>query len=665
MALAARVNEARKRIRSGQADWEDAVRRAFTDKDNNLTAWRTHSRFLEWMERESDTCKGALQALWSTTGPPPPPEERLRGFFEQVPGDVLKSLGERLNIGSFLMMAEDPGRLPPIKISPFRKAWKLAGRGGGPTSSEPSAVYGEILQFLDELAGDGAGWPAPLRDRLDAQSAVWYLAKRKNKPGRWPPEDWDTFVAWRNGGTPPPTDTDHLAAAGHPKYWLIGAGANASVWPEFQRNGVARLGFGRLNLGDLSGLSQDEIEAQIEPELGDKTMSVRALYDFASELSVGDQLLVKKGRTQIVGFGVVTSDYFYDADSEGYAHSRSVTWIRSGQWSVPEGTVLPIKTLTDISARKSLLDSILSMLIEVDTDASGKAEPYTLDQALEGLFVPKEKFVDILQALEVKKNVILLGPPGVGKTFIATRLAYALMQTEDPTRVGFVQFHQSMTYEDFMQGWRPMEGGGFERKNGLFFAFCRKAQADAERPYVFIIDEINRGNLSKVFGELMMLIETDKRGPRFAVPLTYSHTPEEKFHVPSNLHVLGMMNTADRSLAMVDYALRRRFRFFSLMPCIGSDSFRKYLGERGVDSSVVDVICDRLATLNKAIASDTKNLGWGYQIGHSFFCPEADGEGYDIEWYRAVIRTEVAPLLEEYWFDDTEKAEEWTKTLLK
>ena len=161
-----------------------------------------------------------------------------------------------------------------------------------------------------------AGRP-PCVIALDAQGAVWSLAKLKNKPGRWPTEDWDTFVAWRNGGTPRQPIPTISPAAAHPKYWLFGAGANASVWPEFQRNGVARLGFGRLNLGDLSGLSQDEIKEQIEPELGDKTMSVRALYDFASELSVGDQLLVKKGRTQIVGFGVVTSDYFYDADLEG------------------------------------------------------------------------------------------------------------------------------------------------------------------------------------------------------------------------------------------------------------------------------------------------------------------------------------------------------------
>ena len=153
---------------------------------------------------------------------------------------------------------------------------------------------------------------------------------------------------------------------------------------------------------------------------------------------------------------------------------------------------------------------------------------------------------------------------------------------KDPEKVCMVQFHQSYAYEDFIQGYRPSEEGGFERRDGVFLSFCREAAANADQPYVFIIDEVNRGNLSKIFGELLMLIEADKRDPEYAVPLTYS--PEvEPFHVPANLYLIGMMNTADRSLAMVDYALRRRFSFHRLEPAFGTNQFRNYLNTAGCE----------------------------------------------------------------------------------
>ena len=140
-----------------------------------------------------------------------------------------------------------------------------------------------------------------------------------------------------------------------------------------------------------------------------------------------------------------------------------------------------------------------------------------------------------------------------------------------------------------MQGWRPTESGGFTVRNGVFFEFCKRAGARQDTPFVFIIDEINRGNLSRIFGELLMLIEADKRGPAHAIPLTYSRTGD-RFCVPDNVHVLGMMNTADRSLAMVDYALRRRFAFGMLTPAYGTDEFREHLLGAGVDRTLIDRI---------------------------------------------------------------------------
>lgn len=294
-------------------------------------------------------------------------------------------------------------------------------------------------------------------------------------------------------------------------------------------------------------------------------------------------------------------------------------------------------------------------------------EPLTPEEAAADLFITDDEFKTILEDFRRKKNLILQGPPGVGKTFIARRLAYALIGHVDASRVTMVQFHPSYSYEDFIQGWRPEEGaaGTFALKNGLFYRFCReKVGEDAtNQPYVFIIDEINRANVSKVLGELMMLLEADKRGPRFAIPLTYSNDDSDTFYVPENVYVLGLMNTADRSLAMVDYALRRRFAFHELHPAFESTRFERYLLERGANPDLVEAIRDKMGALNKEIASDKKNLGQGYEIGHSFFCPPESVKTLDVDWYNSVINSEVAPLLREYWFDDPDTVEGIIKDL--
>jgi 5-methylcytosine-specific restriction enzyme B len=190
---------------------------------------------------------------------------------------------------------------------------------------------------------------------------------------------------------------------------------------------------------------------------------------------------------------------------------------------------------------------------------------------------------------------------------------------------------------------------------------------DAKRPFVFIIDEINRGNLSKVFGELMMLIEHDKRGPDHTIPLTYSESTGEQFSVPDNVHLIGLMNTADRSLAMVDYALRRRFVFFDLEPQFGCDAFRDALEGRGAPPALVDRVIERVTALNAAIRKDEKYLGRGFEVGHSYFCPPADvSESFDWgAWFRSVVEWEIGPLLREYWFDALPRANKHVERLLE
>lgn len=290
-------------------------------------------------------------------------------------------------------------------------------------------------------------------------------------------------------------------------------------------------------------------------------------------------------------------------------------------------------------------------------------ELYTLDEALEGLFIDRDAFGAIVQRLRSKHNVILQGPPGVGKTFFARRLAQALVGSRSNVRVGVVQFHQTYSYEDFVQGYRPT-GTGFQLRNGVFYDFCRRAAADLDKDYVFIIDEINRGNLSKVFGELMMLIEADKRDPAWGVPLTYATSLDEKFHVPKNVYLLGLMNTADRSLAMVDYALRRRFAFIDLEPGFSLPQFEEYMRNARASEELIHRVVRDMQLLNAEIESDRANLGPGFRIGHSYFCGGHGPDGATTDWYKDVIETEVLPLLREYWFDDPSKVKQWESRLL-
>ena len=286
---------------------------------------------------------------------------------------------------------------------------------------------------------------------------------------------------------------------------------------------------------------------------------------------------------------------------------------------------------------------------------------YNMKDALKEIFIDEDSLDNITKSLDYKRNIILQGPPGTGKTFMAKRLAYLMMGEKDKSKIEMVQFHQSYSYEDFIQGYRPNPDGTFKLENGVFYRFCKKAQSDPNKKYFFIIDEINRGNLSKVFGELMLLIEKDKRGDDYAVTLTYSQSNENKFHIPENVYLIGTMNTADRSLAVVDYALRRRFAFIDIMPSF-NQKFRNLLIDKGVDEGITDKTITRLEALN-VIIKDDKNLGKGFLIGHSYFCNLDETTGDD-DWYNFIIEHEIGPMLQEYWFDNTEIAKNHINGLL-
>lgn len=388
----------------------------------------------------------------------------------------------------------------------------------------------------------------------------------------------------------------------------------------------------------------------------------RRIFDYFQQVKPGDRVIGYEStptKKVIAEFEITKSAFFDDEDDKEKISFKIVRIIPPRDrpsWEelkanpkLSESEVLSNNQGSLFRLTKSEYEAVLA------TKTNDNLPSYRMSDVLSEVFIAEDEVQDILDSFRAKKNIILQGPPGTGKTFFAKRLAYLLFGQKDNARVEMVQFHQSYSYEDFIQGFRP-DGKGFTLKNGVFYNFCMRAKHDPDADYVFIIDEINRGNLSKVFGELMMLIESDKRGPDWAINLTYGDELKDKFYVPENVHILGLMNTADRSLAMVDYALRRRFAFFNLSPGFQTDLFSEHLRANGANIELVQAIVGKMTYLNQQIADDVTNLGSGFCIGHSFFCNFPDKTAPDAHWYHQIIKREIAPLLKEYWFDDLKKA---------
>ncbi|SED14627.1 AAA family ATPase [Paenibacillus sp. GP183] len=291
-------------------------------------------------------------------------------------------------------------------------------------------------------------------------------------------------------------------------------------------------------------------------------------------------------------------------------------------------------------------------------------QPYSIEDALQDSFLERHELESMLEVLKYKRNLILQGPPGVGKTYLAKKLGFACIEEKDDERLEMIQFHQSYSYEDFIRGYRPSKSGQFELNDGIFYTFCKNAEnTNNDKKFVFIIDEINRGNLSKIFGELMLLIEKGKRGKDNAIHLTYRNENEPHFYVPDNIYIIGTMNTADRSLSIVDFALRRRFAFISLESKISSMRFKQFLLDKLAPKYLADQIVNRIKELNETILRD-KTLGRGYEIGHSYFCPSEHDEVNET-WYEHVVKNEIKPLLEEYWYDQPDRVEDEVNKLIR
>ena len=444
------------------------------------------------------------------------------------------------------------------------------------------------------------------------------------------------------------------------RVWLCAPGQGGCAWEDCKDGGFICLGWD--NLGDLSKFAdRDAMHAKLASMRDEDARSPKnaslACWQFSKQIRVNDIIIAKSGLHKLLGVGVVTGAYRRD-DSRGvYKNLLPCKWVSTGEKTYSEQ--LPLKTLTDISNYPELQHTIFTIYgldpdtlkkvrnVELEIDEEDESgEEYTKERFLSEVFMSGDEYDRIVRLLMAKKNVIFQGAPGVGKTFAAKRFADSIVGSKDSHKVRFVQFHQNYSYEDFIGGFKP-NGNGFEYHTGVFYDFCQEAKMDTQGKYIFIIDEINRGNLSKIFGELLMLIEADKRNED--VSLAYTG---EQFFVPDNVYIIGMMNTADRSLAMIDYALRRRFSFVTMRPQFGNEKFKEMLAAKQ-DSKIITLVkCVEL--LNEAVRSDA-GLGEGFEIGHSYFCGKLSAS--------EIVEFELKPMLKEYWYDDNDKVDEWSQKL--
>jgi 5-methylcytosine-specific restriction protein B len=457
------------------------------------------------------------------------------------------------------------------------------------------------------------------------------------------------------------------------RYWVYAPGAGASEFDRFWNDGVMAIGWDKL--GDLNQYpGKREILARLNAEYpgeGSRTGGAFICHAFRSLVKPGDIVFVKKGTRRLLGYGIVTGDYEYQADRGDMPHLRKVDWKDRGDW--PVEAPFALKSLTNVTDYPEFVENLFQIM-GVDTAGPGPDvvpvapvsddSPYSVDDILEESFESDEVIRGALDLLGKRKNIVLQGPPGTGKTHLARQLAWAFTGSRSGAQVELVQFHQAYSYEDFVQGFRPDEDSRLVLRQGLFLRFCSEARLEPRKPFVLVIDEINRGNISRVFGELLLALEPDKRHEGWKVRLAYDASPTGKFFVPENLHVIATMNTADRSLAMVDFALRRRFAFITLEPLFSTRDFREHLQARKVKGEVLDKVASRLSSLNELISSDVRSLGPGYQVGHSYFSQPPEDRESDEAWYQEVVKTQIAPLLREYWFEDQGKAEEQIRRLL-
>jgi 5-methylcytosine-specific restriction protein B len=615
-----------------------------------------------------------------------------------------------------------PSRFPDERVAEFFRAVceSLKRRGGSATKSEVlDDVRSSVELTGDELSRNASGnerWQTSLLFNFIAFNKAGFL---RRKSGSWQlldagraamdslsPIDMlqaarDRYEDWASARTEDEDPGRELPVTGSPlaqptanRIWLIGTGVNASAWQSFKAKGEAGIDFSQdgRQLGDLSTMSRELVHRRLRELSGDRNPRNDSLacFEFAHSMKAGDVVIARTGVGRVLGIGRITGDYRFSPEDSAYAHARKVEWLDTRERVMPSRIRLPIKTLTEMSDYPDMVDLLLGRRTdaaiacleaqghdEESIEAFFRQAPYELPTAsiagaaadrhhdaapsLDAIRAESFCLDDVIEAtmaaLRRKGAVVLQGSPGTGKTYVAHRIAHHYAGSLD--RVQRVQFHPAYSYEDFVRGYRP-SAGGFVAANGPIVALSSEARRSPDKNFVLFIDELNRGNVARIMGETLSLIELDKRHRQHAVKLGLGVDGDHDFWIPSNLAIVATMNTADRSIALVDYALRRRFAFIRLEPAFGRPEFSEWLADRigpGRDEAghdrestrrLVSKIVDSVSAMNGIISAE-KSLGPGHAIGHSFFCgfDPARGDGAE-RWAARVFEEEIRPLLEEY-----------------
>lgn len=527
----------------------------------------------------------------------------------------------------------------------------------------------------------------------NAKRGVWSLTPEGRGAHLSPDDTWDLYVRVRDASRPGMAASEDEVSApdlgedsdDSKAYWFVGAAwESGDQLSRFLRDGIWENAYTeqfldqvrKIRPGDRIAIKAAFVQKRKIPfDVGGKSVSVMRIKATGTVLeNLGD------GRTVRVAWDPVTAprDWFFytyrntiaQVDPEAEDGRRLIEFTFKGAsqdyaWFLAQPYWK--EKYGDRVGLAAADKEIETAAIEDEEELTEAATPsYTVDQIVaDGCFLSVNELATILGRWRTKKNLILQGPPGTGKTWLAKRLGFALVGSDDRdatrSRLRIVQFHPSLAYEDFVRGWRPAGNGQLALVDGILMQAIQAAESEPDLPFVLVIEEVNRGNPAQIFGEMLTLLEASKRHRSEAMELAYRKEPGERIHVPDNLYVIGTMNVADRSLAMVDLALRRRFAFIDLEPRFGA-AWRAWCAGRGLEDELIAEIERRLVDLNGKIET-TVTLGPQFRIGHSYVTP--DGTVDDgVAWFRAKIEAEIGPLLDEYWYDAPETAREAKRKLL-
>ena len=623
-----RLASARDAFLAGAEGWVDELDRGLT---SNLLFYINKEQLINWVREDPNEADRALRAIWADD--PNDAVECIRSFCGILPTELISGIGARTNLASILLMALGAERYPPFRIGVFRDAYETFSFDAPNGNLDEGATYGRALEFLDTLLREADELGIKVRHRLDAQSIVWVLLRAGDVKSD--ESDYGAAVSTLSSRKP---------------IWLMALGRRSVHWESCFSEGIAAIGWDEL--GDLEQYqSRDELAAK-----GLKTNNSLACWQFSRDMQPGDVILVREGLNSLVGAGIVTSDYRFDNSRAVFKHVRDVDWqVKTDP--VPlrhDDGQLPRKTLTNVSYFQ-YSTVWAKQVLGWDWDMVPlQKNPGGLGDLAQNLYLPDASFIDEISALlEDKKQVIFQGPPGTGKTFIAQAVARHKAGSDDG--VDLVQFHPSYAYEDFVQGYRPciLDGGqpGFELRNGPLLTVAERARNNPDTSHILVIDEINRGNLAKVFGELYFLLEY-RDSP---VRLQYQSGGGEGFSLPDNLFFIGTMNTADRSIALVDAALRRRFYFVEFHPDEEPvrGVLRRWLARNAPTMAWVADVVERA---NKLLSDDRHAA-----IGPSYFMKK----GLDETAVRRIWRHSVLPYIEERLFGEHERLQEFELARLR